>query len=62
MIQGLRERYLKPGGLFELPVDLKFRVNLARKGAGDLVDIEALQFVLAENLRNYWSVITIVFI
>jgi hypothetical protein len=54
MVRGLQQRYLTPGGPLELPADTKFRLSLAGKKSGKIDDIQAIQEMLAENLRCYW--------
>ena len=62
MVRVLRERYLTPAAPLELPVESKIRVGLARKSAGDMAEVAALQLTLAENLRNYWSAFSLCYV
>lgn len=54
LLRELRDKYLKAGGNFELPVETRKRMGVTKLSKLSMDHLNTVQSVLTEGLKNYW--------
>ena len=54
LLRELRDKYLKAGGNFELPVETRKKMGVLRLSKLSMDHLDTIQSVLTEGLKNYW--------
>jgi len=54
LLRELRDKYLKVGGSFEVPAEIRNKMGITKLSKLSMDHLDSIQNVLTEGLKNYW--------